>query len=90
MFYVTMTDKCLSGWGGAAGKIYKLVLTCNAIEETEIVMENAKNRKDMNYINCTTKKPYYNSKKYLIHYADRDEYENWYKKDFFSNIEKHN
>lgn len=85
-----MTDKCLSGWGKVTGKINKLVLTCDTIEEVEIVMENAKNRGDMIYINYTTKKPCYNSKKYLVHYTDKDEYENWYKKDYFKSEEKCN
>ena len=47
MFYVTMTDKFMSGWGMAQGKINKLVLECETYEDAETVYNNACNRSEM-------------------------------------------
>jgi len=33
MYYVTMTDKFMSGWGQAHGKINKMVVECDTYEE---------------------------------------------------------
>ena len=82
MYYVTMNDKVLSGWGKAQGKINKLVFECETIEEVEIVMENARNRGDMTYIYWRTYKPYY-SRRYLVSFHNKEDYPNWYKKDYF-------
>lgn len=84
MYYVTMNDKVLSGWGKAQGKINKLVLTCETEKEAFIVMENAKNRGDMSYINYRTSKPYYNSRRYVVSYHDKEDYANWYKDGYFT------
>lgn len=83
MYYVTMNDKVLSGWGKAQGKINKLVLECQTREEVDVVMENARNRGDMTYINWRTNKPYYNSRRYLVSFHNKEDYSNWYKKDYF-------
>lgn len=81
--YVTMTDKFLSGWGMAAGKINKLIFECDTWEEAQIVEENAKNRSEMKDINIATKKPYYTPKKYYAQMKDKNEYPNWYEKGYF-------
>jgi hypothetical protein len=47
MYYVTMTDKFMSGWGEAQGKNNKLVISCDTYEEAQIVEENARRRKEM-------------------------------------------
>jgi hypothetical protein len=83
MYYVTMTDTFLSGWGKAEGKINKLIFECATYEEAEIVAENAKQRSEMKYIKITSKKPYYNPKNYLVQVKTKEEYPNWYKKGFF-------
>lgn len=82
-YYVTMTDKFLSGWGKAENKINKLIFICDSYEDAQIVSNNAKNRSDMKYINITTKKPYYNSNRYYAQEKTKDEYNSWYKKGYF-------
>ena len=82
--YVTMTDKFLSGWGQAKGKINKLVIDCDTWEEAEIVAENAENRSDMKYINITTNKPYYGNRYYVSRH-DKTDYSSWFEKGYFKN-----
>lgn len=82
-YYVTMTDKFMSGWGKAEGKINKLIFICDNYDEAETVAQNAENRTDMKYINICSKKPYYNSNKYLAQIKTKEEYLNWYKKGYF-------
>lgn len=62
MYYVTMTDRVMSGWGEAKGKINKLIISCYTYDEALIVAQNAKNRSEMKYINIRNAKPYYSSK----------------------------
>ena len=38
MYYVTMTDKFMSGWGRAEGKINKFVVECETREKAETIM----------------------------------------------------
>ena len=58
-FYVTMTDKFMSGWGMAKGKINKLIIECRTIEQAVQIESAAKKRGEMRYINIRTTKPYY-------------------------------
>ena len=73
MFYVTMTDRFLSGWGMAEGKINKMVVECDTREQAETIEKNARNRQEMKYINITTRKPYYNSNKYFTSWKYYDQ-----------------
>ena len=59
MFYVTMTDRFMSGWGIAAGKTNKLVIACETIEQAETIERNARARREMRYINIRTTAPSY-------------------------------
>ena len=59
VFYVTMTDKFMSGWGMAKGKINKLVIQCQTYEQAVQIESSAKKRGEMRYINIRTTKPYY-------------------------------
>ncbi len=70
MFYVTMTDRFLSGWGRAEGKINKFVVTCRTYAQAETVERNAHKREEMKYINITSRKPSYNSSRYLVSWRD--------------------
>jgi hypothetical protein len=79
-YYVTMTDKVMSGWGKAEGKINKLVLMCDDYHEAILVYNHAINRKNMIYINICENKPYYNSNKYYVSWHDKNDYSDWYKK----------
>ena len=63
--YVTMTDKFMSGWGVAQGKINKLVIECDTMEQAEIIEKNAHKRSEMKAINITQRKPAYSPEKYV-------------------------
>jgi hypothetical protein len=82
-YYVTMTDRFMSGWGMAKGKINKLIFECENYQEACIVADNAENRSDMKYINICSKKPYYNSSRYYVQYKNKEEYDSWYVEGYF-------
>ena len=56
-----MTDKFMSGWGKAQGKINKLIIECQTLEQAEQIERAARNRTEMRYVNIRTSKPYYRS-----------------------------
>ena len=80
MFYVTMTDKFMSGWGLARDKINKLVISCNSYAEACIVEMNASARREMKYVNICANKPYYNKRTHFVswHGRDQDDYKSWF------------
>jgi len=80
MYYVTMTDKFMSGLGYAEGRIAKFVVECETYEQAETIERNAKKRDEMKYINITTKKPYYNVNRYIITIKKYDNLGNIWKK----------
>jgi hypothetical protein len=59
-YYVSMTDKFMSGWGGAEGKTNKFIIECETMEQAEIIQRNARRRSEMKYINICIDKPRYN------------------------------
>jgi hypothetical protein len=61
VFYVTMTDKYLSGWGMSENKTNKLIIECETIEQAEKVERAARYRDEMRYVNIRTTKPRYGS-----------------------------
>ena len=72
MYYVTMTDKFFSGWGKAEGKINKFVICCATYDEAETVERNAHKRKEMKYINITSRRPSYSSSRYVTSWENYD------------------
>ena len=84
MYYVTMTDTFLSGWGEAENKIAKFVCECENLEEVDTVIENAKARGDQGYVRWGYKKPYYNSARYFVKYENKETCKNWYIKGYFN------
>lgn len=81
MYYVTMTDKFMSGWGQARNKINKLVISCDNFDEALIVSANAERRQEMKYVNIRDRKPYYSAGRYLVsrHGKTEDDYQSWFK-----------
>ena len=80
MVYVTMTDKFMSGWGMAKGKINKLVIECKDRLQAEKIADYANNERDeMKYINITHTKPYYNSNRYLTSWKVYSQMTGWIK-----------
>jgi len=65
-YYVTMTDKFMSGWGKAEGKINKYVIRCSTFEDARLIEINAHRRREMKHINVTNKMPYYSPTRYYV------------------------
>ena len=81
MYFVSMTDKFLSGWGKADGKTNKLVIECDTYEEAEIVERNAMDRSEMKYINICINRPKYESNRYYVSTHNKEDYATWFQKD---------
>lgn len=58
-YYVTMTDKFMSGWGMAKGKTNKFIVVCESYLDAETIQRNAEKRSEMKYVNITRNKPRY-------------------------------
>ena len=77
MVYVTMTNKFMSGWGMAKGKIYKLVIECENSVQAEKIAYCANSYPEMKYINIRYSKPNYNSNKYLTSWKVYSQMTGW-------------
>jgi hypothetical protein len=73
MYYVTMTDKFLSGWGAAAGKINKLVIECQTHQDAERVARNARQRHEMRRVSIRATKPCYRPDSVLTSWRSFDD-----------------
>lgn len=73
MVYVTMTDKFMSGWGKAEGKINKFVVECKDYQQASKVLSNARQRPEMKYVNVAYSEPRYSTNKYITSYRKFDE-----------------
>jgi hypothetical protein len=72
-YFVTMTDRFMSGWGLARGKANKLVIECDTYAQAEQVERAAKRRTEMRRVNIRTTKPYYKGAHVLVswkHFSD--------------------
>ena len=61
-YYVTMTDKFMSGWGMAAGKTNKMIVECETWQQAEQVERVARARSEMRYVNICTRRPRYGAR----------------------------
>ena len=77
MFYVTMTDRFMSGWGMAKDVDNKVVVFCDTYEEAEIVEANASARSEMKYVNIRSTRPYY--KNAYVSYYNKADQPLWFK-----------
>jgi hypothetical protein len=82
-YYVTMTDRALSGWGLAAGKVNKLIIGCDTLSEAKIVADNAHSRSEMKYVHIVQNKPYRKPGQYLS-YHDQSDYPSWFIPSYFA------
>jgi len=92
MYFVTMTDGFMSGWGKAKGLTNKLIFECETKEEQEIVYQNGRAQGGMSYVHkCRNKPSYYRAKSpadyafngYYVQKKDKEVYPHWYVKDYF-------
>lgn len=81
--YVTMTDKTMSGWGKAKGKLNKLVFICKDMSEAFTVEANALNRDDMKNVNVCAKLPRYSERTHYTQIKTIKDYPSWYKPGYF-------
>ncbi len=81
MFYVTMTDKFLSGWGLAKGKISKVVIECETLDMAKKIYKHVGERNEMKNVNITSRKPYYTSKKYHVSLKTSEECRWWFEEE---------
>lgn len=68
MYYVTATDKFMSGWGLAKGRTNKVVVICENWQEAREVRDALDTRSEMKYVNVRSSKPYYNNNYFISWY----------------------
>jgi hypothetical protein len=73
MYYVTMTDKFLSGRGAAVGMTNKLVIECQTHQDAERVARNARQRREMRCVSIRATKPYYRPDSVLTYWRSFDD-----------------
>ena len=78
-YYVSMTDKFMSGWGYAKDKINKFIIECENFEQAETIERNAQLRSEMKYINICSNKPR-NRQGYLLSFRTYEELGSIWKK----------
>ena len=57
LYWVTMTDTYLSGWGAAKGKTARLLVECDTYEQATIIAANAAKRSEMKRIVICVHRP---------------------------------
>ncbi len=82
MYYVSMTDRFMSGWGKADSKINKLVIECETKEEADIVKGNAKGRSEMSEVVVFKERPEYGDD-VLVSFKTKVDYPSWFEANRF-------
>lgn len=81
MWYVTMIDTFMSGWGPAKGKQNLLVFECENEMEANNVARYARSRNDQTDIKIYSANqdlPDYNPKKFYVQTITKEDYPMWY------------
>lgn len=73
-WFVTMTDKFMSGWGCADGKIAKRIIICQTHADAETLRDRiaGNKRTQMTRVNVTPRLPYYTPSRYTTTYEKDD------------------
>lgn len=87
MYYVSVIDTFMSGWGKAEGKTNVLVFECDTKVEAEIVVDNAFNRGDTGEVMMYEERPEFDEKKYFVQTKTKEDYPSWYRDGYFSSDE---
>ena len=75
MYYITATDKSRTTMQREVMKddrISKIVVVCDIIQEADEIEAKLNNRKDLKYVSWYDKEPYFNSKKYIVSYYNKN------------------
>jgi hypothetical protein len=65
-YFVSMTDKFMSGWGEAEGRTSKYVVECDTTAQANQILHAAHKREEMKYINTSFKRPRYPADRYQV------------------------
>ena len=79
MFYVTMTDKFMSGWGPAKGKENDLIFECESKEEAKKLRDYAIRREEMHNIYLSDIITNFSARNYYVQNKNRANSPMWYK-----------
>jgi hypothetical protein len=71
-YYVCMTDRFMSGWGPAEGKDNKLVIGTDDYNVAMRILENARRRDGMKYVNLNTTRPHYSDHAHVSYHEPSD------------------
>lgn len=88
-FYVTLTDKFLSGWGKAEGKKNRLIIPTRSLREAELVKQEANTRNDFTNIEVKERIPNYDHRKNFVQVKTREDMPKLFKKVYFDETGKH-
>jgi len=77
-YFVTATDKFLSGWGRADGKTAKRVIVCQTWRQAQRMADAMRNDRKcgMIYINISCRMPRYSDKKYVVSWSKYEDFNN--------------
>ena len=78
LYYVTCTDKTLSGCGRAKRKINKVIIECKGLEEAERVETYCRSRSDYKYVSIHTAIPYYSTSRYYVQLKTKELHPEYY------------
>lgn len=71
IYYVTMTDKFMSGWGPAKGKTNKYVVRTNTYRQAQTIARNARLRDEMKYVNIVVgRKPSFDKRRFHVSWKE--------------------
>lgn len=77
-YYVTMTDRFMSGWGPARNRTNKLVFVCDTYAEACKVAAHAEDRSDQKYVSIRSSKPNVTKPGTLWQVKTKATYPHWY------------
>ena len=83
-YYVTCTDKFMSGWGPCRGRNNRLVFVCRTQAEAWIVYDNAMDRPDQKNVRMCSSKPALNHHRNMYQIKTRDSMPCWYQANYFN------
>lgn len=84
-YYVSMTDKFLSGWGKAQGKRARYIYCARDLEQARIIQQNAKCRGDQKNVTVAARPKFKHGD--LVMFKTALDGRRWYEKEAFCDKE---